>query len=348
MINDQLYMQRCLEIAQNGISSVATNPMVGCVIVCDEKIIGEGFHIRFGGAHAEVNAINSVKDRELLKLSKLYVNLEPCAHFGKTPPCVDLIIENKIPEVIIGCVDTFSEVSGKGIERLKKAGCKVSVGILEKECRELNKRFFTFYEKKRPYIILKWAQTLDGYIDIIREDNTVAKPNWITNEKMKVLIHKWRAEEQAIMIGTNTAILDNPMLNTREWAGKSPLRIVIDKELVIPLTYNLMDQQYDTIVFTEKKFESRDNLKYITIDFNKDIIEQILSCLYNLNIQSLIVEGGSILLNSFIDKELWDEARVFIGNKLFFEGVVAPKINGRIVSDDLIFHDHLLIYNKHI
>lgn len=347
MGNDLLFMQRCLELAQNGISNVAPNPMVGCVVVYEEKIIGEGYHIRFGEAHAEVNAINSVKDKELLKQSKLYVNLEPCAHMGKTPPCADLIIENKIPEVIIGCVDTFSEVSGKGIKKLKSAGCKVEVGILERECRALNKRFFTFHEKKRPYIILKWAQTLDGFIDIIREDNTAAKPNWITNEKIKMLVHKWRAEEQAIMVGTNTALLDNPMLNTREWGGNSPLRLLIDKELIVPMTYNLMDQQYETIVFTEEKVESKNNLKYVPIDFTKNVIEQILSYLYDLNIQSLIVEGGSVLLNSFIDKELWDEARVFIGNKLFFEGVKAPKINGRIISDDLIYNDHLHIYHQH-
>jgi diaminohydroxyphosphoribosylaminopyrimidine deaminase/5-amino-6-(5-phosphoribosylamino)uracil reductase len=344
MSKDETYMQRCLEIALNGKGNVAPNPMVGCVIVYRDKIIGEGCHAKYGEAHAEINAINSVKSKDLLPLSRLYVNLEPCAHFGKTPPCADFIINNKIKEVIIGCNDPFFEVAGKGIEKLKKAGVKVKMGILEKECRELNIRFFTFHEKKRPYIILKWAQTLDGFIDMIREDNTVAKPNWITDEKLKMLIHKWRTEEQAIMIGTNTAILDNPMLNAREWSGKSPVRIVIDRELVIPITYNILDQQYETIVFTEQTMESKVNIRFITIDFSVDVIKQILSYLHEQKILSVIVEGGSILLNSFIENDNWDEARVFIGNKLFYDGVKAPNINGRVVADELICKDHLLIY----
>ncbi len=339
-------MQRCLQLAQNGIGNVAPNPMVGCVIVCDDKIIGEGYHAKYGEAHAEVNAINSVNNKELLRKSKLFVNLEPCAHFGKTPPCADLIIENIIPEVVIGCLDTFSLVAGKGIEKLKNAGCNVKVGLLEKESRNLNKRFFTFYENKRPYIILKWAQTLDGYIDVNREDNTVAQPTWITNEKLKMLIHKWRIEEQAIMVGTNTALLDNPSLNAREWAGNSPIRILIDRELIVPLTYNLFNQQIKTIVFTEKDKESKENIQYVKLNFSEDFILQILSYLYKTKIQSVIVEGGSMLLNSFIEKNLWDEARVFIGNKLFYEGIKAPAMEGRLVSDELIYKDHLLIYKS--
>jgi diaminohydroxyphosphoribosylaminopyrimidine deaminase / 5-amino-6-(5-phosphoribosylamino)uracil reductase len=343
---DELYILRCLELAKNGRNNVAPNPLVGCVIVCDNKIIGEGYHKKFGESHAEVNAINSVKDKTLLKKSRLYVNLEPCAHYGKTPPCADLIIENKIPEVIIGCIDSFSEVSGKGIKKLKKAGCNVKIGVLEKESKELNKQFFTFYEKKRPYIILKWAQSLDGFIDALREDNTAANPTWITNEKLRMLIHKWRTEEQAIMVGTNTALLDNPSLNAREWFGKSPIRVVIDRELIIPLTYNIFNQQIKTIVFTEKIRESKENILYITVNFSESIIEQILFYLYEAKIQSLIVEGGSILLNSFIDKNIWDEARVFIGNKLFCEGVKAPNINEKLVSNNLIYKDHLLFYNQ--
>jgi len=346
MTKDELYMHRCLELAKNGLGYVAPNPMVGSVIVCDDVIIGEGYHAKYGEAHAEVNAINSVKNKELLKQAKLYVNLEPCAHYGKTPPCADLIIEYKIPEVIIGCVDSFSEVSGKGINKLKNAGCNVGVGILEKESRELNKRFFTFQEKKRPYIILKWAQTLDGFIDIKREVNAAIKPNWITNENLKMLVHKWRTEEQAIMVGTNTALLDNPSLNAREWIGKSPLRIVIDRDLSIPLTYNLFNQQVATIVFTEKHIESKENITYIAINFAENVIEQILTHLFEIKIQSLIVEGGRFLLNSFIDKYLWDEARVFIGNKYFNNGIAAPTINGALIANELINGDRLLIYKS--
>jgi len=346
MSKEEFYMHRCLEIAKNGICNVAPNPMVGCVIVCNDVIIGEGYHAKYGEAHAEVNAINSVKNKELLKQSRLYVNLEPCAHYGKTPPCADLIIENKIPEVIIGCVDSFSEVSGKGINKLKNAGCKVDVEILEKESRELNKRFFTFQEKKRPYIILKWAQTLDGFIDIKREANAALKPNWITNENLKMLVHKWRTEEQAIMVGTNTALLDNPSLNAREWFGKSPLRIVIDRDLSIPLTYNLFNQQIATIVFTEKQVKSKENITYIAINFAENVIEQILTHLYEIKIQSLIVEGGSYLLKSFIDKYLWDEARFFIGNKCFNNGIAAPTIKGSLFTDELINGERLLVYKS--
>ena len=346
MTKDEFYIYRCLELAKNGLGYVAPNPMVGSVVVCDDIIIGEGYHAKYGEAHAEVNAINSVKNKELLKQAKLYVNLEPCAHYGKTPPCADFIIENKLHEVIIGCVDSYSEVSGKGINKLKNAGCKVDVGVLEKESRDLNKRFFTFQEKKRPYIILKWAQTLDGFIDIKREANAAIKPNWITNENLKMLVHKWRTEEQAIMVGTNTALLDNPSLNAREWFGKSPLRIVIDRDLSIPLTYNLFNQQIETIVFTEKHVKSKENITYIAINFAENVIEQILTHLFEIKIQSLIVEGGSFLLKSFIDKFLWDEARVFIGNKYFNNGIAAPTINGSLIANELINGDRLLIYKS--
>jgi len=347
MNGNELFMHRCLELAQKGKTNVAPNPLVGCVIVCENKIIGEGYHVKYGEAHAEVNAIHSVKDKSLLRKSKLFVNLEPCSHWGKTPPCTDLINDSKIPEVFIGCKDTNKEVNGAGIKKLVQSGCKVVTGLLEKECKELNARFFTFHEKKRPYIILKWAQTLDGFIDMLRQDNTAAKPNWITSENLKMLIHKWRTEEQAIIIGTNAALLDNPMLNVRDWYGKSPLRIVIDRELLIPITYNLLDQQYDTVVFTEKKATSKNKLEFVSIDFKSNVITQIMEYLYNRNILSAIVEGGSILLSSFLKMNLWDEARVFIGSKLFYEGLKAPEFNGKLVSDEIICHDRLLVFKPH-
>ena len=245
---DEKFMLRCHDLARLGIARTAPNPMVGCVIVLDEKIIGEGYHRKCGEAHAEVNAINSVSNHELLKKSTLYVSLEPCSHYGKTPPCTDLIISKKIPRVVIGCVDSFSEVSGRGIKKLKQAGCDVIVGVLENESRELNKRFFTFNEKKRPYIILKWAQTLDGFIDIIRTDENQIAPTWISNEHSRMLVHKWRSHEDAIMVGTNTAEKDNPSLNVRDWDGKNPLRVVLDRQLRLNEKLNLFNNKIQTII----------------------------------------------------------------------------------------------------
>ena len=320
----ETYMKRCISLALKGFGDVAPNPMVGCVIINDGKIIGEGFHQHYGHSHAEVNAINSVEDKALLLNSTLYVNLEPCAHYGKTPPCADLIIAHKIPKVVIGSVDLNSEVNGLGIEKLTKAGVDLIVGLLEEECKELNKRFFTYHEKKRPYIILKWAQTSDGFIDAKRNEENPGTALQISNAESRKLVHQWRSHEQAIMIGTNTALLDNPQLTVREMPGVNPLRITIDKWLRIPKQNHLFDKSTPTLIFTEHNEPSDTNLEFDQIDFSQDIIPQILNELYKRTIQSLLIEGGEQLLNSFIELDTWDEARVFISHKNIEKGVKAP------------------------
>ena len=319
-------MDRCLQLARLGAGEVAPNPMVGCVIVYEGKIIGEGFHRKYGRAHAEVNAIHSVKNKELLKSSTLYVSLEPCSHFGKTPPCSDLIIEHKIPRVVVGSVDPFAEVAGKGIAKLKKAGIDVEVGVLEKECLWLNRRFFTFHQKKRPYLILKWAQTLDGFLDIDRSQMGFGQPTWISNELSRRQVHKQRTEEAAILIGTNTALKDNPSLTVREWFGNQPVRLVLDRQNRLTDELHLKDGKYSTIVFTEEKVESTPNLEFVTLDFQTNILPQILTFLYGRELQSVVVEGGRRLLQSFIDQGLWDEAHVYYGNTFFIKGVPAPQL----------------------
>jgi len=321
---NEIYMQRCLELAKNGLGHTAPNPMVGSVIVANNGIIGEGYHQKCGEAHAEVNAINSVKNSSLLSSATLYVNLEPCSHFGRTPPCSNLIIEKKIPKVVIACVDTFSEVAGRGIERLRKAGCDVVVGVLERESRELNRRFFTFHEKKRPYIVLKWAQSADGFIDVHRTKDMPISPLWITNEAARQLVHKWRTEEDAIWVGTNTAEKDNPKLNVRDWAGKNPLRIVLDKSLRLDPQLALFDGTLPTLVFTEKSAQNFDNVEFVKLNFDKNLLQSILNQLYLRNIQSVFVEGGSKLIESLITENLWDEARVFTGNRTFGSGLKSP------------------------
>ena len=331
-------MNRCLEIASKGLERVSPNPMVGSVIVYENKIIGEGYHKEYGKEHAEVNAIASVKDKSLLKDSTLYVNLEPCAHFGKTPPCSNLIIEHKIPKVVIGCVDTFSDVNGKGIIKMEKAGIKVSIGVLEKESRELNKRFFNFHEKRRPYIILKWAESKDGFI--APKDQTA--PFWMTCSDSKKLVHQYRAEEDAILVGRITAEKDNPSLTVREFTGKNPTRIVIDKDLKLSKKLNLFNNQAKTIIFNSIKTEEIDSNYYIKIDFN-NLIENILQELYKQNIQSLIIEGGAKTLQSFIDKKLWEEARIFTANRTLVEGVKAPTLDGEIIFETKIDEDQLEI-----
>ena len=331
-------MNRCLELASKGLESVSPNPMVGSVIVYQGEIIGEGYHKEYGKEHAEVNAITSVKDKSLLKDSTLYVNLEPCAHFGKTPPCSNLIIEHKIPKVVIGCVDSFSDVNGKGIIKMEKAGIKVSVGVLEKESRELNKRFFTFHEKKRPYIILKWAESKDGFI--APKDQTA--PFWMTCSDSKKLVHQYRAEEDAILVGRITAEKDNPSLTVREVTGKNPTRIVIDKDLKLSKKLNLFNNQAKTIIFNTLKTKEIDSNYYIKINFN-NLIENILQELYKQNIQSLIIEGGAKTLQSFIDKKLWEEARIFTANRTLVEGVKAPTLDGEIIFETKIDEDQLEI-----
>jgi diaminohydroxyphosphoribosylaminopyrimidine deaminase/5-amino-6-(5-phosphoribosylamino)uracil reductase len=340
---DVVYHQRCLDLAIKGLGNVAPNPMVGAVIVANNKIIGEGYHQVFGGPHAEVNAINSVKNKELLKIATLYVNLEPCSHFGKTPPCADFIIENKIPRVVIGHADPFPNVAGKGIKKLTDVGIKVEIGILENESKLLNKRFLTFHEKKRPYIILKWAETADHYIDIVRKNNNDAQPTWITDELTRTLVHKWRAEEQAILVGTNTALYDNPKLNTRDWSGKNPVRMVLDRTLRLDKNIHLFDRTINTIVFTEMDAVSDENLTFKKINFS-NLEKEIFDECYNQHIQSLIIEGGSRLLNTFISSGNWDEARVFKGSISFGKGVQAPNINKKPINTSNLGNSILFNY----
>ncbi len=346
MNNHELFMNRCLELALKGLGNVSPNPMVGCVIVVDDKIIAEGHHQEYGKAHAEVNAIAKVTDKELLKKATLYVNLEPCAHFGKTPPCADLIVENKIPHVVIGSVDSNSLVSGKGIEKLKKAGIKVETGILEAECKKLNIRFFTFHEKKRPYVILKWAETMDGFIDADRTENNTQKALQVSNAASKKLVHQWRSQEQAIMVGTNTALLDNPQLTVRDVEGKNPLRITIDKWLRIPKKNNLFDQSTPTLVFTAADAVSENNLEFVKIDFEAPVVPQLMNELYKRNILSLLVEGGEQLLTSFIKADSWDEARVFVAIKKAGKGVKAPVMNEQPVRTENSSGDRLLWFEN--
>ncbi len=331
-------MNRCLELATKGLENVSPNPMVGSVIVHENKIIGEGYHKEFGKEHAEVNAIASVKNKSLLKYSTLYVNLEPCAHFGKTPPCSNLIIEHKIPKVVIGCVDTFSDVNGKGILKMEKAGIEINIGVLEKESQELNKRFFTFHEKKRPYIILKWAESKDGFI---APKNQIA-PFWMTSSDSKKLVHQFRAEEDAILIGRVTVEKDNPSLTVREIRGENPIRIVIDKDLKLSKKLIIFNNEAKTIIFNTQITKQLNSNYYIKINY-RNMINNILHELYKQNIQSLIIEGGAKTLQSFIDQKLWDEARIFTANKTLIEGVKSPRIEGEIIYETTIDKDQLEI-----
>lgn len=318
-------MRRCLELATSGVGHTEPNPMVGAVVVCDGKIIGEGYHRRCGEAHAEVNAIASVKNEELLSKSTIYVSLEPCSHYGKTPPCSELIIRKGIPRVVVACLDPFPAVSGRGIRMLREAGIEVVTGVLEKEARELNKVFMTVQEKHRPYIRLKWAQSKDGFIDKIRE-SAKEKPVVFSTPESQVRVHKMRAESAAILVGTNTALLDNPSLNVRKWSGKNPVRMVLDRNLRIPQDFHLMDGSVETLVFTEKKADNRENLTYINIDFSGNVIQQILDEMMRRKLHSLLVEGGSNLLSQFIDLSMWDEAWIETANVELGEGVAAPRI----------------------
>jgi diaminohydroxyphosphoribosylaminopyrimidine deaminase/5-amino-6-(5-phosphoribosylamino)uracil reductase len=346
MTREEKYMERCLELAKKGLGKVAPNPMVGCVIVLNDEIIGQGYHEEFGKAHAEVNAVNSVNDKSLLKKATLYVNLEPCSHFGKTPPCADLVIEHNIPYVVVGTIDTFSQVSGRGIEKLVKAGIDVKTGILEEKCKELNKRFFTFQEKKRPYVILKWAQTQDGFIDILRTDEGFEKPLKITNAASSKLSHTWRSVEQAIIVGKRTAVADNPQLTVRSVEGKNPLRIAIDRNLTIPKNYFLLDGSTPTLIYTSADANSENNLEYKKLNFDDPLIPQILSDLTERNIHSLIVEGGTKLINSFIHSGTWDEARVFISQQQIEDGVNAPLLDQKPVQNEDLDGDILLTYKN--
>ncbi len=338
------YMRRALQLAKNGIGTTRPNPSVGAVIVYEGKIIGEGFTSSYGGFHAEVNAINSVKNQELLKKSTLYVTLEPCSHYGKTPPCSDLIIKKQIPTIVIGCVDDNELVAGKGIEKLRKAKRNVIVGILEEECKNHHKRFFTFQNKKRPYIILKWAETKNGFI--APKTKKEQKPVWISNEFSQQLVHKWRSKEHSILVGTNTVIADNPKLNVRTWGGNNPIRVVLDRKLKIPDEMSILDKSVKTIVLTENVQKVEENLIFERIDFSKNMARQICNVLYKNDIQSVIVEGGKQTLQTFIDENLWDEARIFIGNTIFEEGIKSPNFDKLSFKNIDIKKDKLLIIKK--
>lgn len=332
MVEHEIYMQRCLQLAVLGQQWVAPNPMVGAVIVYNNKIIGEGFHQKFGGPHAEVNAINSVVDKSLLKESTIYVSLEPCAHFGKTPPCSNLIIENQIPKVVVACLDPNPLVAGKGIALLKQAGVAVTIGVLEQEAKSLNKRFYCYFEKKRPFISLKWAQSLDEFCGVF---NTSKK---ITNWYSDIKVHQLRSSEQAILVGFNTAQIDNPKLNIRNWFGKNPIRVVIDLEGKLSSNLNIFNDGGITLVFTSNPKKDSEFVSYIQVVENIALPNQIVLNLYERKIQSILIEGGPKTLQLFIDHNLWDEAHVFTSSKKLGAGINAPNIS----NFDEVFNQKLL------
>ena len=336
-------MQRCIKLARMGSGCVAPNPMVGAVLVHEGRIIGEGFHKSYGGPHAEVECIRSVapQDEHLIAGSTLYVSLEPCAHFGKTPPCTDLILQKKIPSVVIGCSDPFVMVAGKGVAKLRAAGLSVTTPVLEKECRQLNRQFFTFHTKNRPYITLKWAQTADGKI---ASDHL--KRAYISTGYTNRVVHQWRSAHMSIMVGTTTALVDDPSLTTRLWPGKNALRLVIDKGLRLPAALKLFDGEQNTIVFNHIRQSEHFNLTYHRIVPQQSLVQQVVQALYKRNIQSLLVEGGAQLLQSFIDEGLWDEARVITNKNLSLgSGLSAPSLkNHRLVKHETIDSDALHFY----
>ncbi len=337
-------MQRCLQLAALGAGNTAPNPMVGAVLVHNNVIIGEGYHRQYGQPHAEVNCINSVKekDKALIKESTLYVSLEPCAHFGKTPPCADLIVAMQIPKVVIGCSDSFASVNGKGIDKLKAVGIAVTVGVLEKEARHLNRRFFTFHEKQRPYIILKWAQSDNRQIA-----NADLSKVFISNAFTNRLVHKWRSEEAAIMIGANTALHDNPSLTNRYWGGNNPVRIVLDLRLKVPSTHGLFSGTAKTIVFNQLKEEEKDTVVYRKLEGGGSFIKRILFHLHEMKILSVLVEGGAQLLQSFIDEGYWDEAIEITNEQLIIEnGLAAPVLKQQqLIKTETCFTDQIHFYN---
>jgi len=348
MNSPEKYIKRCIELAKNGLGTTYPNPMVGSVVVANGQIIGEGWHRKAGEPHAEVHAINSVKDTSLLKEATIYVSLEPCSHFGKTPPCADLIVRSGIPKVVIGTVDPNYQVAGKGIERLKNAGIEVLVGVLEKECQALNKRFFTYHNQKRPYIILKWAESQDGFIAPSPKPDHQRAPIWITNPYSRQLVHKWRSEEQAILVGTQTVVADNPKLDTRDWFGQHPTRVIIDREGRIPADSFVLDQSVPTLIFTSATDRvSKENCIFEAIDFNQNIVSQLLAKLYEHRLQSIIIEGGTTTIQHFIDLNMWDEARIFKGAVTFTSGIPAPQITGHCLEKTTYGTDELLILSNH-
>ncbi len=339
------YMARCISLARGGAGCVAPNPMVGAVVVHQGKIIGEGFHRKYGEAHAEVNAIASVRDESLLKEATMYVSLEPCSHYGKTPPCAELIIKKQIPRVVIGCLDPFPEVSGRGVRMLREAGVEVVTGVMEKEAWELNRVFMTFQEKRRPYIYLKWAQSADGFMDRLRTDNSSPAVVLSSPETMR-RVHRLRADVAAIMVGTQTALLDNPSLTVRHWAGKSPVRVVLDRTLRIPSHYHLFDGTVKTLVFTTVADAiSRENVEYVTIDFSQPVLPQVMHELYIRKLNSLMVEGGATLLGHFLKEGLWDQMLVETTPVSLESGVKAPdldRVASLVLTDVKKVQDHVI------
>lgn len=346
--DDIKFMRRCLDLASGAEGLTYPNPMVGSVVVWNGRIIGEGYHVMAGGPHAEVIAINEVKDKIKLKESVLYVTLEPCSHFGRTPPCADYIIENSIPRVVIGTIDPNDKVSGRGLAKLREAGCMVTTGVCEEECRHLNRRFFTFHEKRRPYITLKWAQSADGYIDMVRAEHQVPNPNWITGKPERSLVHKWRSEEQAILVGAGTVRADDPRLNVRDWTGTDPLRLILSRSARIDAGSSMLKQEGKTIVFTASSEAEIPGAEIILINNRKDAGSQIADYLFSSGIQSLFIEGGAMVLRHFIDLGLWDESRIFKGREFFGRGVPAPVMYGKLISKTEFSSSILEIYRNSV
>ena len=337
---DEFFMLRAMELALLGSGLVSPNPLVGCVITYEGKIIGEGWHKKYGEPHAEVNAVNSVPDKRTLRESTVYVTLEPCAHFGKTPPCADLLIEHQIKKVVVANLDSNPLVAGEGIRKLRSSGIEVITGVLDKKGRALNKRFFTIMEKQRPYIILKWAETADGFVARKNFDS-----KWISDEYSRQLVHKWRAEEDAVLVGMRTAQLDNPELNVRDWSGRNPVRIVIDRFLKLNEKIHLFDGLQKTVCYNVLKHEEHPNLSLVRID-EEDFLHHLIHDLYKRKIQSIIVEGGSQTLQAFIELGLWDEARIFVSPQSFQSGVKAPAISGVLENHFKIKNDWLKILQQ--
>jgi diaminohydroxyphosphoribosylaminopyrimidine deaminase/5-amino-6-(5-phosphoribosylamino)uracil reductase len=337
---DEVFMRRALELALLGTGKVSPNPRVGCVLVADGGVIGEGHHQHYGGPHAEANAVNSVANKDLLKEAIVYVTLEPCSHHGKTPPCADLLIHHRVKKVMISTVDSNPLVGGSGIRKLREAGIDVEIGCMEKEGRELNKGFFTFMEKERPFILLKWAQTADGFI--ARSD---FNSKWISNEYSRRLVHRWRSEEDAVMVGTATALHDNPALSVRNWSGRNPVRIVMDRTLRLPPGLQLFDKQQKTFCYNTLRNATEDNLHFIQLSDN-NFFDDLLKDLYQRRIQSMMVEGGRQTLDLFINSGRWDEARIFSSAESFGKGIEAPVVRGTLVSREMIFNDSLEIFTN--
>lgn len=337
---DEQYMARCLQLAMLGNGYVAPNPMVGAIIVHDEKIIAEGYHKHYGEPHAEVNAVNAINDPSILSECTIYVTLEPCAHHGKTPPCADLLVRHQLKKVVIGTTDSHDKVEGKGVQRLKNAGIEVVLGVLEEECREINRHFFTFHEKKRPYILLKWAQTPNGLIDNSEGKN--GEISWISSPEMQTCVHQWRHEHQGILVGKNTVIEDNPSLTVRRVKGTNPIRIVLDSQLELDNRFAILNDGEPTIILNQQKSAEEGALTYIETDTSD--VHQVASTLFDLGIQSVLIEGGRKTLQSFIDANLWDEAKVIIGTNDFENGTKAPTLEGAPISEEKHFADRILTY----